>query len=180
MKLSDFDFDLPSELIAQHPSDKRDHSDLLIAATAPIKTKFYNIIDYLNEGDLLVFNNSKVIKAKLHLGENITINLNQKLSDIVNSVGFGYKERGAKPIIGETTSNAVGESKSIDYKSPDVKEIEDQIVSVVQEKIEVTDNNVVAEEVTTPKKTKRRYSNKKSNKKRPANTAEDTEKNAEA
>ncbi len=115
MKLSDFDFDLPSELIAQHPSDKRDHSDLLIAATTPIKTKFYNIIDYLNEGDLLVFNNSKVIKAKLYLGENITINLNQKLSDIVNSVGFGYKERGANPIIGETTSNAVGESKSIDY-----------------------------------------------------------------
>jgi len=79
MKLSDFDFDLPSELIAQRPSDKRDHSDLLIAALEPIKTKFYNIIDYLKEGDLLVFNNSKVIKAKLHLGKNITINLNKKL-----------------------------------------------------------------------------------------------------
>ncbi|QQV74750.1 S-adenosylmethionine:tRNA ribosyltransferase-isomerase [Rickettsia tillamookensis] len=81
MKLSDFDFDLPSELIAQYPSDKRDHSDLLIAGTKPIKTKFYNILDYLREGDLLVFNNSKVIKAKLHLGKNVTINLNQKLSD---------------------------------------------------------------------------------------------------
>ena len=81
MKLSDFDFDLPSELIAQYPSDKRDHSDLLIAETKAFKTKFYNILDYLKEGDLLVFNNSKVIKAKLHLGKNITINLNQKLSD---------------------------------------------------------------------------------------------------
>ncbi|ABV73189.1 S-adenosylmethionine:tRNA ribosyltransferase-isomerase [Rickettsia canadensis str. McKiel] len=70
MKLSDFDFDLPSELIAQYPSSKRDHSDLLIAATPPIKTKFYNIIDYLKEGDLLVFNNSKVIKAKLNLEKN--------------------------------------------------------------------------------------------------------------
>ena len=81
MKLSDFDFDLPSELIAQYPSSKRDHSDLLIATTPPNKTKFYNILDYLKEGDLLVFNNSKVIKAKLHLGKNITINLNQKLPD---------------------------------------------------------------------------------------------------
>ncbi|MGL4226342.1 MAG: palindromic element RPE2 domain-containing protein, partial [Rickettsia sp.] len=78
------------------------------------------------------------------------------------------------------TNNSVSESKSIDYNSPGVKEIEDQMVSVVQEKMEVTDNNVVAEEVTIPKKTKRRYRNKKSNKQRPANTAEDTEKNAEA
>ena len=118
MKLSDFDFDLPSELIAQYPSSKRDRSDLLIAATPPIKTKFYNIIDYLKEGDLLVFNNSKVIKAKLHLGSNITINLNKKLSDIVNSVGFAYKEQGAKPITNRrATSDIVGESKSIDYNS---------------------------------------------------------------
>ncbi|AAL03236.1 YgfZ/GcvT domain-containing protein [Rickettsia conorii] len=40
---------------------------------------------------------------------------NDICKSIVNSVEFGYKERGAKPIIGETTSNAVGESKSIDY-----------------------------------------------------------------
>ncbi|ADE29723.1 tRNA preQ1(34) S-adenosylmethionine ribosyltransferase-isomerase QueA [Rickettsia prowazekii] len=81
MKLSDFDFNLPSALIAQYPSSERDNSDLLIAGTKHIKTKFYNIIDYLKKGDLLVFNNSKVIKAKLHLGKNITINLNKKLSD---------------------------------------------------------------------------------------------------
>lgn len=79
MKLSNFDFNLPTELIAQVPSEKRDHSDLLVAALEPIKTKFYNIIDYLLPGDLLVFNNSKVIKAKLNLGKNITINLNKKL-----------------------------------------------------------------------------------------------------
>ncbi|AAU03686.1 tRNA preQ1(34) S-adenosylmethionine ribosyltransferase-isomerase QueA [Rickettsia typhi] len=81
MKLSDFDFNVPNALIAQYPSSERDNSDLLIAGTKHIKTKFYNIIDYLKEGDLLVFNNSKVIKAKLHLGKNITINLNKKLSD---------------------------------------------------------------------------------------------------
>lgn len=82
MKLSDFDFDLPLELIAQNPISKRDESNLLIASTQQyVKTKFYNIIDYLKEGDLLVFNNSKVIKAKLNLDRNITINLNQRLKD---------------------------------------------------------------------------------------------------
>jgi len=81
MKLSDFNFDLPIGLIAQNPIDKRDESNLLIAsAEGYIKTKFYNIIDYLKEGDLLVFNNSKVIKAKLNLDKKITINLNQKLA----------------------------------------------------------------------------------------------------
>ncbi len=85
MKLSDFDFNLPPELIAQTPSEKRDNSNLLVAGkNGPIKTKFYNIIDYLLPGDLLVFNNSKVIKAKLSLTKNdkkITVNLNKILSD---------------------------------------------------------------------------------------------------
>ena len=70
MKLSDFDFDLPPELIAQEPTDLRDHSDLLIAQAYQIKrTKFYNLIDYLKEGDLLVFNDSRVINGKLLLNK---------------------------------------------------------------------------------------------------------------
>ncbi|HJD62597.1 MAG TPA: tRNA preQ1(34) S-adenosylmethionine ribosyltransferase-isomerase QueA [Rickettsia endosymbiont of Degeeriella rufa] len=86
MKLSDFNFDLPLELIAQNPVSKRDESNLLIASTQQyVKTKFYNIVDYLKEGDLLVFNNSKVIKAKLNLDRNITINLNQRLKDIATN-----------------------------------------------------------------------------------------------
>ncbi|XVN41664.1 MAG: tRNA preQ1(34) S-adenosylmethionine ribosyltransferase-isomerase QueA [Rickettsia endosymbiont of Argas persicus] len=81
MKLSDFDFDLPPELIAQNPTDKRDDSNLLIASPENhIKTKFYNIIDYFKESDLLVFNNSKVIKAKLNLRDKVSINLNKKIS----------------------------------------------------------------------------------------------------
>ena len=68
MKLSDFDFNLPEELIAQHPVNKRDESRLLILHknTGDIEHKhFYNIIDYLHEGDVLVRNNSKVIPARL-------------------------------------------------------------------------------------------------------------------
>ena len=68
MKLSDFDFDLPEELIAQHPTDKRDESRLLVLHknTNLIEHKhFYDIIDYLKPGDVLVRNNSKVIPARL-------------------------------------------------------------------------------------------------------------------
>ena len=68
MKLSDFDYDLPEELIAQHPTEKRDESRLLVLHknTGIIEHKhFYDIIDYLHEGDVLVRNNSKVIPARL-------------------------------------------------------------------------------------------------------------------
>ena len=69
MKLSDFDFYLPEELIAQHPTDKREESKLLILhkETGIIEHKhFYDIIDYLKPGDVLVRNNSKVIPARLY------------------------------------------------------------------------------------------------------------------
>ena len=69
MKLSDFDFNLPEELIAQHPVDKRDESRLLVLHknTGLIEHKhFYDIIDYLKPGDVLVRNNSKVIPARLY------------------------------------------------------------------------------------------------------------------
>ena len=69
MKLDDFDFELPERLIAQHPTDKRDESRLLVLHknTGLIEHKhFYDIIDYLHEGDVLVRNNSKVIPARLY------------------------------------------------------------------------------------------------------------------
>ncbi|MBQ1534071.1 MAG: tRNA preQ1(34) S-adenosylmethionine ribosyltransferase-isomerase QueA [Erysipelotrichaceae bacterium] len=69
MKLSDFDFELPEELIAQHPTEKRDNSRLLILHknTGEIEHRhFYDIINYLKPGDVLVRNNSKVIPARLY------------------------------------------------------------------------------------------------------------------
>ena len=68
MKLSDFDFNLDNELIAQYPSDQREHSRLLVVHknTNELEDKyFYNIIDYLKKGDVLVLNDSKVIPARL-------------------------------------------------------------------------------------------------------------------
>ncbi len=67
-KLSDYDYDLPSEQIATEPAQKRDHSRLLVLdkKSGTIEHKhFYDIVDYLSAGDVLVMNNSKVIPARL-------------------------------------------------------------------------------------------------------------------
>ncbi len=71
MKVEDFDYYLPENLIAQTPLKNRSESRLLVLdkETGDIThTKFYNIIDYLNPGDVLVINDTKVIPARL-IGE---------------------------------------------------------------------------------------------------------------
>lgn len=68
MNVSDFDYELPQELIAQQPSEQRDGCRLLVVHRDTGKTEhkhFYDIIDYLNPGDCLVFNDSKVLPARL-------------------------------------------------------------------------------------------------------------------
>ena len=68
MNKSDFNFELPKELIAQHPTKKRTNSRLLALDKVSGKTQdlnFPDIINFLNKGDLLVFNNTKVIPARL-------------------------------------------------------------------------------------------------------------------
>ena len=68
MKTDDFDYYLPEELIAQHPAEKRDHARMLVLdkETGEIEDKyFYDIIDYLNPGDVLVMNDTRVIPARL-------------------------------------------------------------------------------------------------------------------
>lgn len=67
-RMSDFDYDLPQELIAQTPIEPRDASRLLIANRASGKLEhrhFYDIGDYLRPGDLLIANQSRVIPARL-------------------------------------------------------------------------------------------------------------------
>ena len=67
MKLSDFDFELPQELIAQHPPLARGHSRLLDASQFPqlFDRIFSNVSDLVKPGDCLVLNDTKVIKARL-------------------------------------------------------------------------------------------------------------------
>ena len=69
MKVSDFNYELPEELIAQHPYDKRDEARLMVLHrnTKQIEHKvFKDIIDYLEPGDCLVLNDTKVIPARLY------------------------------------------------------------------------------------------------------------------
>lgn len=69
MLVTDFDYDLPQELIAQHPMEPRDHSRLLVVdkKTGEIEHKhFYDLVNCLKPGDVLVFNDTRVIPARLH------------------------------------------------------------------------------------------------------------------
>lgn len=71
MKVDEFDYFLPENLIAQTPLEKRDHSKLLVLDRKTGKInhdKFNSIIKYLNKGDVLVLNDTKVIPARL-IGE---------------------------------------------------------------------------------------------------------------
>lgn len=69
MKKSDFYYDLPKELIAQTPLEQRDNSKLMVIHrnSGEIEHKhFYEIIDYLNAGDCLVLNNTRVLPARIY------------------------------------------------------------------------------------------------------------------
>jgi len=81
-----YDYELPKELIAKYPIEPRDHSRLMVLnkATKEIKHDyFYNLPEYLQEGDLLVLNNTKVIPARLlgtkPTGGKVEVLLNRKL-----------------------------------------------------------------------------------------------------
>lgn len=69
LKTSDFAYDLPPELIAQHPTDRRDASRLMVIRRADGSVEhrhFYDITDYIAPEDVLVINDSKVIPARLY------------------------------------------------------------------------------------------------------------------
>ena len=81
MKLEEFDYNLPEELIAQHPNDKRDEARLMVLnrKNRTIEDKiFKDIIEYLNEGDCLVINNTKVIPARLY-GKKVDSDINVEI-----------------------------------------------------------------------------------------------------
>ena len=95
MKVEDFDYELPEELIAQTPIKKRDTSRLMVLnikkQTIESNKIFSDVIDYLEEGDCLVINNTKVIPARLYgkkeTGANIEFLLLKQLEgDIWESI----------------------------------------------------------------------------------------------
>lgn len=127
MKLSKFKYDLPKELITQHPQENRDESRLLVLhkSTGKIEHKvFKDVLGYFNEEDLLIFNNTKVFPARLNGNKEKTgaeievfllreLNREQKLWDVLvdparkirigNKLYFGDDELIAE-VIDNTTS----------------------------------------------------------------------------
>ena len=68
MKTNDFDYNLPQELIAQTPIEPRDGSRLLVLNRQDgsiTHRQFFEITDYLRHGDVMVFNDSRVLPARL-------------------------------------------------------------------------------------------------------------------
>lgn len=89
LTLADFSYQLPPELIAQHPVVPRDHCRLLVASrntTTLVHKKFYNCVEYFQSGDVLVVNNSKVISARLFgtkpTGGKIEVFLLRKMNEL--------------------------------------------------------------------------------------------------
>lgn len=101
LKTSDYDYVLPQELIAQTPLEPRDHSRLLVVNRSDGSVshhKFYELPHFLKEGDVLVFNDSRVIRARLFgtrtdTGKRIEILLLRRLERGVWEALIGSKKR---------------------------------------------------------------------------------------
>jgi S-adenosylmethionine:tRNA ribosyltransferase-isomerase len=128
MKLSHFNFDLPEELLAERPSEHRDESRLMVLnrAKKTIEHKmFKDVIDYFEEGDVMILNNTKVFPARLYGNKEKTgarievfllreLNQEQRLWDVLvdparkirigNKLYFGDDETLVAEVIDNTTS----------------------------------------------------------------------------
>jgi S-adenosylmethionine:tRNA ribosyltransferase-isomerase len=128
MKLSNFDFDLPKELLAEYPAENRDESRLLVLHrdSGKIEHKmFKDVIDYFEEGDVMVLNNTKVFPARLYGNKEKTgarievfllreLNQEQRLWDVLvdparkirigNKLYFGDDDSLVAEVIDNTTS----------------------------------------------------------------------------
>jgi S-adenosylmethionine:tRNA ribosyltransferase-isomerase len=128
MKLSQYKFNLPAELIAKFPADRRDESRLMVVnrKTGKIEHRvFKEIIDYFTEGDVMVLNNTKVFPARLYGNKEKTgaeievfllreLNREQRLWDVLvdparkirigNKLYFGENDILVAEVIDNTTS----------------------------------------------------------------------------
>ena len=148
-KLSTFDFELPEELIAKYPTKERDESKLMVIhkETGKIEhKKFKDIIDYFDEGDSMIFNNTKVFPARLFgkkekTGAQIEVFLLRELNkesmlwdvlvDPARKIRVGNKlyfadENGVDRIVAEVVDNTTSRGRTIrfffDGTEPDYRE----------------------------------------------------------
>ena len=128
MKLSDFDYKLPNKYLAQYPSDERDECKLMLLNTKEQKIEhliFKDIIDFFDDGDVIVLNNTKVFPARLFGNKEKTgarievfllreLNHDQRLWDVLvdparkirigNKLYFGENDELVAEVIDNTTS----------------------------------------------------------------------------
>ena len=128
MKLSDFDYKLPNKYLAQYPSDERDECKLMLLNRKEEKIEhliFKDMIDFYNDGDVIVLNNTKVFPARLFGNKEKTgarievfllreLNQDQRLWDVLvdparkirigNKLYFGEDESLVAEVIDNTTS----------------------------------------------------------------------------
>lgn len=128
MKLSHFKFDLPNELLAEYPSEVRDEARLMVLNRKEQKIEhklFKDLIDYFDEGDIMIFNNTKVFPARLYGNKEKTgarievfllreLNKESRLWDVLvdparkirigNKLFFGENEDLVAEVIDNTTS----------------------------------------------------------------------------
>ena len=128
MKLSQFKFNLPKELIAQHPVENRDESRLMIVnrETGKIEHRmFKDVLEYFNEGDVMIFNNTKVFPARMYGNKEKTgakievfllreLDAESKLWDVLvdparkirigNKLYFGANDEFVAEVVDNTTS----------------------------------------------------------------------------
>lgn len=128
MKLSNFNFNLPAELLAEFPAENRDEAKLMVVhrKTGEIEHKlFKDVIDYFEEGDVMVLNNTKVFPARLYGNKEKTgarievfllreLNAEQRLWDVLvdparkirigNKLYFGEDDSLVAEVIDNTTS----------------------------------------------------------------------------
>ncbi|MDT0559036.1 tRNA preQ1(34) S-adenosylmethionine ribosyltransferase-isomerase QueA [Ichthyenterobacterium sp. W332] len=128
MKLSHFNFDLPEELLAEHPAEHRDEARLMVLNREhqTIEHKqFKDLIDYFDEGDVMILNNTKVFPARLYGNKEKTgarievfllreLNEDQRLWDVLvdparkirigNKLYFGEDDSLVAEVIDNTTS----------------------------------------------------------------------------
>lgn len=137
-KLSQFNFDLPKELIAQYPASERDHSRLMVVnrKTGKIEHKiFKDILSYFNEGDSMIFNNTKVFPARLYgqkekTGAKIEVFLLRELNhdarlwdvlvDPARKIRVGNKlyfedENGNDALVAEVVDNTTSRGRTIRF-----------------------------------------------------------------
>ncbi|MFP3318105.1 MAG: tRNA preQ1(34) S-adenosylmethionine ribosyltransferase-isomerase QueA [Thermoplasmata archaeon] len=149
MDLKRYNYYLPKDLIAQRPVEPRDHSRLMVVGNTIEHRLFYEIINYLGRGDVLVFNNSRVIKARLY-GKKLTGGKIELLLISPNENSFLVKGKNIKPgtilKVGEYSGEVIEKEEGlarINFDAPIMEIIEKYgqmpLPPYIKEKIENTE-----------------------------------------